>query len=61
MEHLLAQLFDRQKFEQNARLASIISDVESRYSKAALSDDELAWVSAAGDPDVKRLPSEEPL
>ncbi len=48
MERKLSRLFDRQKFEQNARLNSIISDVESRYA-GALSDDDLELVSAAGD------------
>jgi hypothetical protein len=47
MERKLFQAFDRQRFQQNARLASIISDVESRYARA-LSDDDLEIVSAAG-------------
>ena len=47
MERKLFQAFDRQRFQQNARLASIISDVESRYARA-LSDDDLEMVSAAG-------------
>ena len=47
MERKLIQAFDRQRFQQNARLASIIGDVESRYARA-LSDDDLEMVSAAG-------------
>jgi hypothetical protein len=47
MERKLFQAFDRQRFQQNARLASIIGDVESRYARA-LSDDDLELVSAAG-------------
>ena len=47
MERKLFQAFDRQRFQQNARLASIIGDVESRYARA-LSDDDLEMVSAAG-------------
>ena len=47
MERKLFQAFDRQRFQQNERLASIISDVESRYARA-LSDDDLEMVSAAG-------------
>ena len=47
MERKLFQAFDRQRFQQNARLASIIVDVESRYARA-LSDDDLEQVSAAG-------------
>ena len=44
----LSQTFDFQRFQQNERLASIISDVESRYAHA-LPDDDLELVSAAGD------------
>ena len=43
----LSQLFDLQRFEQNARLSSIINDVESRYHNA-IEDDDLVWVNAAG-------------
>ena len=47
MERKLLQAFDRQRFQQNARLAGIIGDVESRYVRA-LTDDDLEMVSAAG-------------
>ena len=47
MERKLFQTFDRQRFQQNARLAGIIGDVESRYAQV-LEDDELELVSAAG-------------
>ena len=47
MERKLFQAFDRQSFQQNARLAGIISDVESRYARV-LADDDLEMVSAAG-------------
>ena len=47
MERKLFQAFDRQRFQQNTRLASIIGDVESRYARA-LTDDDLEMVSAAG-------------
>ena len=50
MERKLFQAFDRQRFQQNARLASIIGDVESRYARA-LADDDLEKVSAAGTAD----------
>ena len=50
MERKLFQAFDRQRFQQNARLASIISDVENRYARA-LDDDDLEMVSAAGTAD----------
>lgn len=44
----LSQVFDFQRFQQNERLADIISDVESRYAHA-LTDDDLELVSAAGE------------
>ena len=44
----LLQTFDFQQFQQNPRLAKIISDVESRYANV-LSDDDLELVNAAGD------------
>lgn len=47
MERKLFQAFDRQRFQQNERLASIIGDVESRYARA-LTDEDLEPVSAAG-------------
>ena len=47
MECKLFQAVDRQRFQQNARLAGIISDVESRYARV-LTDDDLEMVSAAG-------------
>ena len=47
MERKLFQAFDRQRFQQNARLASIIGGVENRYARA-LNDDDLEMVSAAG-------------
>ena len=47
MERKLSQLFDRQRFQQNARLAGIIDDVESRYTRV-VDDDDLELVSAAG-------------
>ena len=43
----LSQILDFQRFQRNERLASIISDVESRYAHA-LTDDDLEMVSAAG-------------
>ena len=40
--------FDYQKFSPNSRLNKMIEDVERRYT--ALSDEDLFFVSAAGDP-----------
>ena len=49
MERLLTGLFDYQKFESVSALQDVIDDVMSRYSRgAALSDDALGMVAAAG-------------
>ncbi len=48
MERKLKHLFDYQKIQKNTRLAAMIADTESRYGNA-LSEDELAFVSAAGE------------
>lgn len=39
---------DYQKFSPNSRLSKMIEDVERRYT--ALSDEDLLFVSAAGEP-----------
>ena len=44
----LTTLFDYQRFERNKRLQALIEDTENRCMNA-LSDDDLEWVSAAGD------------
>ena len=54
----LSQAFDFQKFQQNPRLADVISDVESRYTEVALSDDDLELVSAAGETTVPTMEPE---
>jgi len=51
----LSQAFDFQKFQQNPRLAAITRDVESRCDKAALSEDDLVLVSAAGNATVPTM------
>ena len=48
MENKLRKLFEYQRFENNSRLAKIISETENRYS-SELSDDDLEFVSAAGE------------
>lgn len=48
MENKLKQLFDFQRFENNPRLAKVISDAEA--CGEALSDDDLFMVAAAGEP-----------
>lgn len=44
----LKALFDYQRFERNERLQALIEDTENRCMNA-LSDDDLEWVSAAGE------------
>ena len=51
----LSQAFDFQKFQQNPKLAGIVRETEGRYTKAALSDDDLEHVSAAGETTVPTM------
>ena len=44
----LTALFDYQRFERNKRLQALIEDTENRCMNA-LCDDDLEWVSAAGE------------
>ena len=48
MTKKLTALFDYQRFERNERLQALIEDTENRCMNA-LSDDDLEWVSAAGE------------
>lgn len=48
MERKMANLFDFQRFQQDPKLKKVIQEAESRYT-GALDDDDLAFVSAAGD------------
>ncbi len=50
MEKTLKQLFDFQKFEGNADLASVIDSVHARYTRRKLSLEETELVNAAGTP-----------
>lgn len=49
MENELEKLFDYQRFEKSDRLEKLISETEHRYPKE-LSDEDLFFVNAAGDP-----------
>ena len=49
----LTALFDYQRFAGNERLQALIADTENRCLHA-LSDDDLEWVSAAGEPSELR-------
>ena len=53
----LEKLFDFQNFENNSRLAKLISQTEARYAKE-LSDDELDMVNAAGQAEDFSEPTE---
>ena len=44
----LTALFNYQRFERNKRLQALIDDTERRCI-CSLSDDDLEWVSAAGE------------
>ena len=47
-EQKLKKLFDFQKFEQNQKLSNMIDEAESEG--AMLSDEDLSFVNAAGEP-----------
>ena len=51
MENMMKRLFDYQRFENNPRIAKMIGEAENRFAQA-LSDDELAFVNAAGETDT---------
>lgn len=48
LEGALTRLFDYQRFEGNKRLQALIDETEARCLHK-LSDDDLEWVSAAGE------------
>ncbi len=50
MEQALRNLLDFQRFAQNKRLNALITQTEERY-RQALSDEDLDWVNAAGEPE----------
>ncbi len=52
MESCLQNMFDLQRFEDNAALRSVIDSVHSRYAVRALTFGELDMVSAAGAPEL---------
>lgn len=52
----LFALFDYQRIAENPRLAKMLEDTEARYG-AALSDDSLEFVSAAGETDIPKKKS----
>ncbi len=58
MENKLKSLFDYQRFKGNEKLERLIVETESRYCKE-LSDDEMALVSAAGEPFVEMAARED--
>ena len=48
MENILKSIFDYQRFENSARLSSLICTSEERYARE-LAEAELAFVAAAGE------------
>lgn len=53
MEEKLKTLFDFQRYEQNARLQTVIDSVKARYSTRELSLEDMEWVAAAGVPETQ--------
>ena len=54
MEKKLKAMFDYQRFEGNKSLAALIRETEQRDCRE-LSEDELSFVNAAGDPNKEWL------
>lgn len=50
MEQMLRGLLDFQRFARNERLRVLIAQAEEVY-RQALSDEDLGWVNAAGEPE----------
>ena len=50
MEQMLRGLLDFQRFARNERLWALIVQSEEAY-RQALSDEDLEWVNAAGEPE----------
>ena len=48
MENILKSIFDYQRFENSARLSSLICTSEERYARE-IAEAELAFVTAAGE------------
>ena len=59
IEDTLKAIFDFQRFEGNDELEALIRDTFSRWG-AALSEDELEQVSAAGEPSPPPAGQEDP-
>ncbi len=49
MENKLNILFDFQRFEENSRLAQIIAETDKLYGNIPIDDEDLSFVSAAGE------------
>lgn len=54
MEHVLASLFDFQRFAVNRRLAALLQETEERTGGPCPLEDESLDVYAAGDADLLR-------
>ena len=57
-ETTLYQAFAIQRFAPNARLQAVIDRSHARLAARELSDDELDFVSAAGQPEQAKKPEE---
>ena len=53
MERKLKTLFDLQKFEGNRDLQQVIDSVHAKYAVRELSLDDMAYIAAAGVPELQ--------
>ena len=53
MEKMIKAIFDLEHFEPNTKLERLIQKTENRYHNE-ISDDDLEFVCAVGDPDASR-------
>lgn len=53
MEKMIKAIFDLEHFEPNTKLERLIQKTENRYHNE-ISDDDLEYVCAAGDPDASQ-------
>jgi len=55
MENIIKSLFEYQRFDNNPELQSIIDDTLQRYEGVELCDDDMTYVNAAGEFEIKRF------
>lgn len=57
MDNILKKLFDFQRFQENKRMKTLISETESRYGEVpkGLSYEKLDFINAAGEVDSETV------